>query len=100
MTRKILMLLLTIGLMLSSPVRAATGYDDARDYYLGEIISVKVTEEKITIYDYIDNTKREFIVENGVGEDLKAGVEVMVLVEKGTNLAKRVKIIVPRSLKI
>lgn len=92
-------LLASAALLAATPAVEAA-YNVERDYYLGEIVSVDREKNQIVIFDYIDGVRRTFVVERGVREDLNPGMEVMITTLKGSGTAKRVKIIVPRSLSI
>jgi len=98
--RKFICILAVTAYFVSFNLPVFAEYRPERDYFVGEIIHVDTENDKITIYDYMNEAKRTFFVENGVGEDLKPGVEVMVSVLKGTNTAKRVKILVGRNIHI
>jgi hypothetical protein len=100
MLRKIVILFLLFMFLPSIASPAFAEYREDRDYFAGEIIAVNIKENEITIYDYMHEAKMTFFVENGVGPDLKPGVEVMVNVLKSTNTAKKVKLVVPRSTQI
>jgi hypothetical protein len=95
--KKTALALLIFTFLISFILPSFAEYREDRDYFAGEIIAVNVKENKITIYDYMHEAKRTFFIENGVGSDLKPGVEVMVSVLKGTNTAKKVKLVIPRS---
>ncbi len=101
MPRTIMAGLLAAAVVIAAPLPAQAQYNAERDYYLGEIIRVDKEKDQIVIFDYVDGVRRTFTVERGVRDDLKPGMEVMVSTLKGNSgVAKRVKIIVPRSLSI